>query len=272
MNILYDHNLDSYQGFFDHEWSKHVLDFTKGTNLEYIVKNICISWKGISNARRLPYLMTDMISAATEGAVNRLPVVTSEMISKLIHRISNGLEINKITLKKSDRKALVDELEQTNKELIERSKEKPYTANRNEVWPISIDQDEFIFSLWMSEVNAYCAIYFAYEIFLIDSIKSIKKLAKLRTTSTRFQQELESLVGPELTESLWSGNVVEKARLIRHALVHNGRKITADLQRYRDKLVLTDDDEVVIMPENTTQLYKDLQVRVSHYCNKLIDK
>ena len=67
----------------------------------------------------------------------------------------------------------------------------------------------------------------------------------------------------------WTEQPVEKARLIRHALVHNGRKMTNDLEKYRDQLEL-EDNEIIIFPHYTTNLFNDLKDRVTNYCHKLI--
>jgi len=111
----------------------------------------------------------------------------------------------------------------------------------------------------MSEVNAYSSVYFAYENFLIRSVKVVTGLASLRTPELR--GKLQKLVGNDIASQCWVNHSVEKARLIRHAIVHNGRKITRELEGYRAELVL-ENDEIVIMASQTTELYNLLKERV----------
>lgn len=55
--IHIDTDLTLYEGFFDHQWAEEMLTLGKKTLLDTQIVNLCVTWKGISHARRLPWLM-----------------------------------------------------------------------------------------------------------------------------------------------------------------------------------------------------------------------
>ena len=58
-NIRVDDELDSYKGFFDYDWSKNLEKATHGTKFSQAAFDLRVAWKGISEARRLPWLMVE---------------------------------------------------------------------------------------------------------------------------------------------------------------------------------------------------------------------
>src|SRR5262245_19646580 len=62
-------DLESYQSFFDHAWSRTTLDAVKGSRLEAAVSNLCLLWKSAANTHHLPALTTRLLAAALEGYI-----------------------------------------------------------------------------------------------------------------------------------------------------------------------------------------------------------
>lgn len=136
-----------------------------------------------------------------------------------------------------------------------------------EIWAAYQNEYEFDMALWMSEISAYCAIYFAYEIFLINSIKVANGLISLRTNM--LPHEIERLLGSTVKVQCWEDEPIEIARLVRHAVAHNGRKLTTDLSKYKSKICL-EGNEVVIMARDTTKLFNLLKQRVKLFATEAI--
>jgi len=267
LKIRYSDELESYKGFFDHDWIQQLTILTDGSQLERPVFELGASWKGNSNARRLPWLMMVSLKESVEGFANYYEPTPMRVISTLVERISNRLERKGITLISSDRQALISEFKEIEDHLSQKLRQNPLTVNSQGLWLQFVNQPEFVLSLWMSEVNAYSSIYFACENFLISVVKTLGNLTSLRPR--QLESRLTNLIGSRLAQICWTDESVEKARLIRHAVVHNGRKITSDLERYRNQLFL-EDDEIVIMPVHTNQLYDDLKDRVTQFCQAVI--
>ena len=269
MKIRYDDNLESYRGFFDAKWSEKLLKKIKSTFLDEIVFELCASWKGTSSARSLPWLMVESMKQSLIGFSKVKKPIPLEVIEILIERIAKNMEKHKTTLLIQDKQALKKEIENIHEELLKANQEFSNHFNKEQIWDELIKAKDFVISLWMSEVNAYAAVYFAYEIFLINCLKKKYSLESLRTTNKKFDDHLKKLVGEKVYNECWAEKFIEKARLIRHALVHNGRKITKDLEKYRNELT-TEESEIVIFPHNTTTLFDELKNRVNSFCNKII--
>ncbi|MBA4311254.1 MAG: hypothetical protein C0417_01350 [Chlorobiaceae bacterium] len=139
--------------------------------------------------------------------------------------------------------------------------------NLQDIWSQYQQEHEFNMALWMSEISAYCAVYFAYEVFLINSVKAATGLKSLRTQ--QLPDEIKKLLGSSICTQCWKDEPIELARLIRHAVAHNGRKLTQDLTKYKHKLVL-EGNEIVIMARDTTDLYNLLKQRVLSFANEAV--
>jgi hypothetical protein len=142
-----------------------------------------------------------------------------------------------------------------------------FTYDLQSIWRNYLGEREFVMGLWMSEITSYCAVYFAYEVFIVRSLKVASGKERLRTPQVN--ERITHLLGAPLANSCWQDPNVELARLIRHAAVHNGRQITPALEKYRQRLVLQD-DEIVIFARDTTQLFELLKTRVQAFTQEIV--
>ncbi len=139
--------------------------------------------------------------------------------------------------------------------------------NLQTIWEQYQQEREFNMALWMSEITAYCAVYFAYEVFLINSMKVATGRSSLRTKQLTI--EIERLLGSAIVPQCWNDKPIELARLIRHAAVHNGRKLTNDLSKYKNILML-ENNEIVIMAHHTTELFNQLKQRAMGFATTAV--
>jgi hypothetical protein len=56
-NVLIDPNLDSYQQFFDHGWSKRLFEAVEASPLKDAVNALMVAWRSTNGAHLLPWLM-----------------------------------------------------------------------------------------------------------------------------------------------------------------------------------------------------------------------
>ena len=135
------------------------------------------------------------------------------------------------------------------------------------VWEMMRTNTDFTLSLWMSETSAYCAVYFGYEDFLIRCLKIATNRASLRPPS--LFGVLRDTVGVSAAKECWKSEGIERARLVRAAVVHNGRRMTGDLQRFRSD-VLTEGGEIVILPGHTTAVFQLLKESAMKFSERLL--
>lgn len=202
--------------------------------------------------------MVEAVTAGIQGSVNLETPFPNQVLQKLLERISKGLERNQISLSEKEREALCSEIREIELEMAGLAKANPLKLDKKQLWSYFLESQGIALCLLMSEVNGYSAVYFAYENFLIRSVKVAKGLRSLRTEN--LPKNLRELLGASVVDECWNNRQVKLARLIRHALVHNGRKITEELQKYRDELMLQN-DEITIMAYHTTELYNLLKAR-----------
>ncbi len=266
-NIRVDDDLDEYKGFYDYRWSKEFLETVKPTKLRSVGFDLLASWKGTSETRRFPWLMINAVDAAVEGSLQFTTPFSSQILNELAHRITTGLERKHLSLSGDDRESLCTEIRSIESEISHRVKTNPVRLDPKELWTHFLQRQGISLSLLMSEVNAYAAVYFAYEIYLIRSVKVCTAVKSIRTRG--LPKRLNELLGEKVAETCWSAKKIDLARLIRHSIVHNGRKLTDNLEKYRSELTL-ENDEIVIMAHHTTELYTLLKERALLFTTEMV--
>lgn len=154
-NVRVDDDLNAYKGFFDYEWSKCIEEAAQGTRLSPLVFDLAVSWKGISDARRLPWLMMEAIKATLKGFVNLAPPIPGQVLGLLIDKIDRGLEKHKLSLSEKDRKTLVQEIRAVESEIHQAASSNRVTFSTQDLWSHFLQSQGIALSLLMSEVNAY---------------------------------------------------------------------------------------------------------------------
>lgn len=262
--IRFSENLDSYKGFIDPDWVKLIDEITKGTVLEESIFELNASWYGISCSRRLPWLMIFSLKSELIGYSKSKKPFPISVIEAFINRITTEIESDNVHMSATARRALMKKFKETHDSLYKAQDNFHDKIDINELWIQLLERPEFSISLWMSEVNAYASLYFAYEICFINCVKAHCKLNRLRI-GRDFTDKLKSIIHNDIVDNCWSHTDIEKPRLIRHAIVHNGRKITGNLNKYKRYLNLQN-NEIVIYPEDTNELYKVLKERIQYLC------
>lgn len=258
MLIDYDRNLESYKEFYDIYWAREIDDLAKNTKIGKLVFKLCATWKGASNARRLPYMVVEIAKSSISGVFRRkLPPTDIELLLRLRNLIAQDMEYKKLPFTKEQRSALLLTMFSLEPRLTKHHLDQSYPETfKNELWESLAGHHEFFISLWMSEANAYCAVFFAYENFIVNSLKTILGIPKLRTRHV--YDELSKLTDSKLAEHCWKNEERKLANLIRDAFVHNGHEITPQLESYKSQLRLAG-NQIIIMPEQTTRLFHFLK-------------
>lgn len=271
--IRIDDNMDSYQSFFDHEWSRNIEKISQSTKLEEPAFDLSATWKGIANARRMPWLMVGSIKIFAERLLNRRTPFPVEILNKVVDKIANTSEKNYFRhLSTMQRKTLCKVIEESQDEVIQALQDNPITMNKEEFWSGLLQHTEIQLTLWMSEVNAYASVYFAYEAFLIKSMKIALSLDSLRVGDRpgQLKDRLENTLGNLVLNQCWADPEIEKARLIRHAITHAGCKMIHSLEKYR-KDILLEDNEIIILARQTNDLYNLLKERATLFSREIVN-
>ena len=268
MNIKLDDDINSYEGFFDHQWAKKFSSLVESTKLSDAAFNLCAEWKGISNARRLLWLMMNGLKDAVDSALNSHTPFPLQVIQGLVKRIADQVETHRISLSPQDRAALCSEIQGIESQIIQKLHDNPVSEDLNQIWATYLKEPEILLAIWMSEINAFRSIYFAYESFLIKTVEIATRRQGLRAND--LERELRDLFGENVLQTCWTDEAIDLPRLIRHALVHNGFKPTGELgSRYKGKF-LVEDGKIVIMAHHTNQLFHSMKESALFFVNEAI--
>lgn len=271
--IHFDTDLTAYKGFFESQWAEEIFQLTDNTKLEIQALNLSASWKGISNARRLPWLMMEMLNTHQEATLNRQLQLPTHVIQGFIKRLSSIVKERYVRLSERAQSVLSEEIENIQTELIEGQLEEISTITKNHtdaLWQTFTNRPEIVFGLWMSEVNAYTALYFAYEIFFIESLKILYP-GEVNIRTTRLKDFFKRTNNLDLQKKYWNDAQIEKARLIRLAVAHNGRRPTKEFQcKPKNYVLLTTYGEIIIKAHDTTELYHMLKDKVKEFCEEFL--
>lgn len=265
--IKIDENIEHYIGFFDHKWVNELFVIIKDTRMENPILNLTSEWKGISNARQLPWLMMHGLKDSIDEALNSHTPFPLRTLHVLLERISNGAEHQQLNISDQNRQIVISEIRKIENEIIEAIRLKPYNGDLDKIWKAYVESSDVRIGLWMSEVNAFAGVYFAYEHFLISTIKMIGNLPFLRTN--KLAEEMAKYLGKAVVITCWDDEQVNLARCIRNAVVHNGRKVTKELEQYRKNIDIND-GEIALTAYQTTALFNMLKKRVSIICKEVI--
>ncbi len=265
--IKVDESLDSYNGFFDHDWVRALYSSVQHSRLEEPLFELTSQWKGISNARRLPWLMMHGLKDSIDSALNSHTPFPLRVLQELLERLGTGTSHHHFSLTSQDRQTLILEIRDIESQLIGALKSKPYSGDLNMIWRTYVESPEVRLALWMSEINAYAGVYFAYEHFLVSTMRMLSNLETLRVE--HLADAISKRLGKPVLDKCWKDAQVDLARRIRNALVHNGRKPTKGLQGFKDRIAVQD-GQIVLTAHQTTALFNILKVKVSLFCDNVL--
>src|SRR5262249_32508361 len=130
------------------------------------------------------------------------------------------------------------------------------------IWAHFLEQDAFAMSVWSSQWVSYVAFYNAYEAFIVDCLKVGTGLSSLRSTDKKaFNEALRTGLGRDISGPCWSHHEINIARLVRHALSHNGGRETDDLKKQKHGVKLIS-DALQIVPEDNHRMLRRLRKAV----------
>jgi hypothetical protein len=130
------------------------------------------------------------------------------------------------------------------------------------IWTQFMTDTAFRISLWSSQRIAYVAFYNAYEAFIVDCLKVGIGLTHLRSTEKKaFNEALRTGLGTDISSPCWSHHEINIARLVRHALSHNGGRETEVLKKQMHGIKLIG-EELQIVPEDIHRMLRRLRKAV----------
>lgn len=141
-------------------------------------------------------------------------------------------------------------------------KEVPGYSSR-EVWEEYREDKGFQLALSTSQSQAIAATYHTYENFVVRCVRHALGMPSYRKKSDeKFVQYFTDAFGSELSEYCFNHTNVETLRLFRHAIAHNGGRLTPDLAK-KDHGVRLAGEYLQFMPQHLAVSYRIVESRVT---------
>jgi hypothetical protein len=263
-NIQFDHELEHYRSFFDHEWSKAINAVVEGTEFDPPTFALCVSWKAAANSCVLPWLMVESMAQYGQGILGAKTPFAARYIAAISEGLSGALGQ---TLSNTGRRKLAKALREIGAE-VERAYEvaKREGATRAEdIWTglLATGSAELPLALWGSPRTSYTSIFHAYENFLRQcTAVAIGEAGEYRPKSPQLLKDAKTAFGGPLADECLEARPVRIARLIRNSLAHNGGTVTSEFAKPENAhTIAVVDGRFQIMPYDTRALFNDLKGR-----------
>ena len=256
-NIVIDPHLESYRTFFNHAWSRRMMELTEGTALDEIVFDLCVAWRGAANTHYFPWLMLQSMKSFAEGLAEAHEPFgkkwLSAVSSRLVAEMGDGL-------RPDQRHQLESALQRLDAQVRAALEKDNYDFDAQKFFTDLVRHSEVQFSLWGSQRICYGAVYYTYEDFLLRTYKAVTGQGSYQIRADDFSKDFATAFGPALRDFCWSHPAVHVARLTRHALVHNGGRVTDKLARQKHGLRV-ENGVIQIMAPDTKGLFDVLKER-----------
>jgi hypothetical protein len=275
--ISYDPRLESYKEFFDPKWGEEFLDLLDHTKLNNAGLDLVRNWHGVSNARSLPWLMMHCLDASTVQGFEEAEPLDTYKVRFIRDHLINHLRKRGVNLRPMVFKQLQDALV----ELDEHADKALTTArstviqNRPDHWEEFLQVNSFFPTcLWALERICFCALYYNYECFLTECVRVKRGEPGYRILRhDDFKNDFRDAFGAPIQQACWSDQPVVIARMTRHALVHNGGRMTRDLEKQPHSF-LVNDGEIQFGAPHTNGLFnllKDKALTLAKVADAMVD-
>ncbi len=255
-------DIKAYEGYMPDGWGEKTIGpLPEGTVLERLLLDLGMSWRSASYTAQMPATSIRAMHAAIVGRSNfvspdsSIVAYSERIIGQLCQRVPELVENGTL------RARLIAELATVAADFRDRA-----AAVKNEypvepIWTQFMNDVAFRISLWSSQRVAYVAFYNAYEAFLVDCVKRATGASSLRTQSDDFKKGLRIGFAKDIADPCWFHAEINVARLVRHALSHNGGRETADLEKLKHGIKLIG-EELQIVPEDNHKMLRRLRKAV----------
>src|SRR5262249_23724619 len=151
---------------------------------------------------------------------------SNEVIKGIVQKIEKGMQYSLKQEQRSNLKRVVTKIEKEAVEAVKVAKEQ-VTMDVGAYWNFVLGLSEFQFCILGTQRTNYGALFFPYEDFLSNVIRT--KDSAYSSKKKPIKEAFAAHFGDPLADFCWNHDEVDLARLVRHALAHNGARFGKDL-------------------------------------------
>lgn len=256
--LIVDDRPESYGPFFFDDFAHKAFNASDDVSvLHEPVFDLIADWRSASYAGALPHLIPSSIKGFHDAFVNKAPSTAGilKYSDVILTRLSK--EIPKLTSDPSLQHTLGEKIVAIANEICTAAASVKHELDENSIWQQFLSLHPFYLGLHGTMRLVYLAVYGAYENFIVQILSIAYGGVRIRVTDRDFKKKFRSAFG-DLIEDAWLSPEINAFKLVRHALMHAGGRITPDLRSVRIPVVVHD-DALHIFPENIQHLYDTLK-------------
>jgi hypothetical protein len=257
-SIWIEDRLEAYGTFFRDDFAKKALEASKRSEkLDRIAFDLVCAWRSASYSGALPAVLVMTLKSFHDGYTNEPRsagmLKYSEAVLSQLYLAVPALTSNE-KLSRSIQSSILD----ISCRVVEVDKSLKLDLDLEAAWQDYLKLIPFQLGVHALMRQTYLAIFSAYENYIISLLKLASGDPNIRITSQDFNKKFRNAFG-DLVESLWFDPRIQKAKLVRHALMHAGGRVTKDLECH-DIPVKVHEGYLHISPEHNQALYDLLKV------------
>lgn len=256
--LIVDDRPESYGPFFTDDFAHRAFNASDDVPaLHEPVFDLIADWRSASYAGALPYLIPSSIKEFHDAFVNKAPSTAGILKYSDVILTKLCQEIPKLTDDSALQHALGEKIVAIANEISTAATTVKHELDGNSIWQELLSLHPFYLGLHRTMRLVYLAVYGAYENFIVQILSIVYGGSRIRVTDRDFKKKFRSAFG-DLIEDAWFSPEINAFKLVRHALMHAGGRITPDLRSVRIPVVVHN-DALHIFPENIRHLYDTLK-------------
>jgi hypothetical protein len=257
-SIWIEDRLEAYGAFFRDDFAIKALEASKRSErLDRIAFDLVCAWRSASYSGALPAVLVMTLKSFHDGYTNEprfagmlkyLEAVLSQLYLAVPALTSNE------KLSRSIQSSILD----ISCRIVEADRSDKTDFDLEAAWKDYLETTPFRLGVHALMRQTYLAIFSAYEDYIISLLKLASGDPNIRITDRDINKKFRGTFG-DLVESVWFDSRIQKAQLVRHALMHAGGRVTKKLE-CQDIPVEVNEGYLHIFPEHNQALYDVLKV------------
>ena len=257
-SIWIENRLEAYGTFFRDDFAIKALEASKcSERLHRIAFDLVSAWRSASYSGALPAVLVMTLKSfhdayanepRSAGMLKYSEVVLSQLCTAIPALTSNE------KLSRSIQSSILD----ISCRIVEVDKSLKLDFDLEAAWQDYLKLIPFQLGVHALMRQTYLAIFSAYENYIISLLKLASGDPNIRITSQDFNKKFRGIFG-DLVEPLWFDSRIQRAKLVRHALMHAGGQVTKNLA-CQEIPVMVHEGYLHISPEHNQALYDLLKV------------
>lgn len=257
-SLIIDKRQDSYGTFFSDNFGHLAFAASDDAPLLAVpIFDLVADWRSASYVGALPASIPNAIKQFHDTFVKAETTATGILQYSDVILTKLSRELPELVDSPELQRILRERLVILTSEIAEANSSVKQELDGEAVWQQYLSINPFHMGLHGTMRLVYLAVYGAYENFVVHALSIAHGGKRIRVTDRDFKENFRAVLG-DFIDDAWFAKDIHVARLIRHALIHAGGRVTNDL-RNCDIPLLVHEGILNVFPEHISELYDTLK-------------